>query len=107
MAQWAKDLALSLLWCGVQSLPQEILHVMGAAPPKKRKKKKKPPKEFPLWCNGISNVSRALGHWGTGTQPFDPQPGTVSGLRIQCCCSCGIGYSSSSDLIPGLGTSMC
>ena len=29
-----------------------------------------------------------------------------SGLRIQCCCSCGIGGSSSLDLILGLGNSI-
>ena len=30
-----------------------------------------------------------------------------SGLRSQNCHSCGIGHSCSSDLIPGLGTSIC
>ena len=29
-----------------------------------------------------------------------------SGLRIQCCCSCGIGHSCGSDLLPGLWTSI-
>ena len=29
-----------------------------------------------------------------------------SGLKIQHCCSCGIGYSCSLDLIPGPGTSI-
>ena len=30
-----------------------------------------------------------------------------SGLRIQHHCSCGVSHSSSSDLIPGLGTFIC
>ena len=30
-----------------------------------------------------------------------------SGLRIWCCCSCGVGCSFSLDSIPGLGTSLC
>ena len=30
-----------------------------------------------------------------------------SGLRIPCCCSSGVDHSCSSDLIPGLGTSIC
>ena len=30
-----------------------------------------------------------------------------SGLRMQCCRSCGIGCKSSSDLISGPGTSIC
>ena len=29
----------------------------------------------------------------------------LSGLRIRCCCSCGLGLDCGSDLIPGLGTS--
>ena len=29
-----------------------------------------------------------------------------SGLRIQCCCSCGVGHSCGSDSIPGQGTSV-
>ena len=39
-------------------------------------------------------------HLGTQVQ-FLAQP---SGLRIQCCCSCGLGLSCSSDLIPDPGT---
>ena len=31
----------------------------------------------------------------------------LSGLRILCCCGCGIDLSCSSDLIPILGTSIC
>ena len=27
--------------------------------------------------------------------------------QILCCCGCGIGHSSNSDLTPGLGTSIC
>ena len=34
-------------------------------------------------------------------------PAWHSGLRIQCCCSCGIGHSCDLDLIPGLGISIC
>ena len=34
-------------------------------------------------------------------------PAHHSGLRIQCCYSCGIGHISGSDSIPGLGTSIC
>ena len=30
-----------------------------------------------------------------------------SGLRIWCCCTCGLGHSSSSDFISGLQTSLC
>ena len=32
-------------------------------------------------------------------------PAVGSGLRVGCCCSCGIGLSCGSDLIPGPGTS--
>ena len=30
-----------------------------------------------------------------------------SGLRMWCCCSCGIGHNCSLDSTPGPGTSMC
>ena len=33
-------------------------------------------------------------------------PAQCSLLSIQCCCSCGVGHSSGSNLIHGLGTSM-
>ena len=33
-------------------------------------------------------------------------PTSFNGLRIQCCCGCGIGHSCSSDLPPTLGTSI-
>ena len=35
---------------------------------------------------------------------FDPWPSKHSGLRIQHCCSCGVGLSCHSDLISGQGT---
>ena len=38
MAQWAKDRALSLLWCGFN--PWELLHAEIGAKKKKKKKKK-------------------------------------------------------------------
>ena len=31
----------------------------------------------------------------------------LRGLRIQRCCSCGVGFSYSSSSTPSLGTSMC
>ena len=31
----------------------------------------------------------------------------LRGLRIWCCCGCGVGYRHSSDSTPSLGTSMC
>ena len=34
-------------------------------------------------------------------------PSLVSGLRIQHCCSCGVGRNCGLDSIPGLGTSIC
>ena len=34
-------------------------------------------------------------------------PGWSTRLGIWYCCSCGIGHRSSSDSIPGLGTSRC
>ena len=60
----------------VRSLGQEILQAMGAV--KKEEKKiglsgrhEKESPEFPMWHNGISGVSGALGH------RFDPRPDTV------------------------------
>ena len=51
---------------------------------------KNPSLEFPLWHSGISGVSEVLGR------------------RFHLCgleqCSCGIGCSCGSDLIPALGT---
>ena len=42
-----------------------------------------------------------------GQQGFNPRA-WWRGLRIQCGCSCGLGMDRcSSDLIPGLGTSIC
>ena len=50
MAQWVKDLALSLLWLGslllFPSLAQKLLHAVGAT--KKKKTKTKPNKQKPL-----------------------------------------------------------
>ena len=43
---------------------------------------------------------RHLGSTGTPV----PSPAWHSKLKIQCCLSCGLGCSNSSDLIPGLGT---
>ena len=54
--------------------------------------------EFPLWCNRISGLSGALG------RTFD-SPAWHSGLRIQPCYRCCIGYNCGSDQIPGPGTS--
>ena len=34
-------------------------------------------------------------------------PLQLHGLRIPCCCSCGIGHSCSSESIPDPGTSIC
>ena len=53
--------------------------------------------EFPLWRKGISGVLGALGC------RFDPRAWR-SGLRIQCCCSYGLGHHCSLDPIPGRGT---
>ena len=56
---------------------------------------------------GVSTVAQCdwqcLGSAGTqaGSQA------QYSGLRIRHCCSCGLGCNYGSDLIPGLGTSIC
>ena len=34
-------------------------------------------------------------------------PARCSGLKIQCCCSCGVDCSCSSDSVPSLGISIC
>jgi len=39
--------------------------------------------------------------WLRSLLRHDLTPGQYNGLRIQCCCSCGL------DLISGLGTSIC
>ena len=44
-----------------------------------------------------------LSLWRPG---FD-SPALCSGLRIQCCCSCGVGHSCSPNLMSGLGASVC
>ena len=62
---------------------------------KKKKKKKSRTKEFPLWHNGISDIS------GTKGCRFNPQPSTV-GLRIRTYGSSTRGWNCGSHLIPGL-----
>ena len=53
---------------------------------------------------GVPTVARRdphhLGSAGAQVQSL----AWLSGLRIQCCCSCGLGCNYSSDLIPGWGT---
>ena len=46
-----------------------------------------------LWHSGIDSV---LGVWDAGSILA-----WHSGLRIRCCCSCGVGRNFGSDLIPG------
>ena len=46
MVQWVKDLALSLWWCRVQSLAQEIPHAVGEAKKKNKNKGKRPEQTF-------------------------------------------------------------
>ena len=47
-----------------------------------------------MWRNGLSSI---LGALGMQIQSLVQH----SGLRIQCCYSCSLGCSCSSDLIPG------
>ena len=53
-----------------------------------------------MWFNQINGVSAVAGKWVQ-------YEAWCSGLRIWCCCSCGVGYSSGLDLILGPGTSIC
>ena len=53
--------------------------------------------EFQLWCNRMDGVFAAA---GTQVRSL----ALHSGLRIQHCCSCGIGCNSSLDPFPGMGT---
>ena len=46
--------------------------------------------EFPLWLSGL--MIRLI-----SVEALVQFPACHSGLRIQCCCSCGIGHSSGSD----------
>ena len=41
LVQWVKDLALSLLWCGFNPWPWELLHAAGAIKTKKQKNETK------------------------------------------------------------------
>ena len=45
-------------------------------------------------------IRQCVGSAGTQVQ----SPAWHSALRIQCCCSCGLGGNCGSDLIPGLVT---
>ena len=56
--------------------------------------------ELPLWLSGllIQLVSVEMAVRSSALH---------SGLRIQHCCSCGVGCSSSLDSVPGQGTSIC
>ena len=45
--------------------------------------------------------------WLVSVEAPVPSQARPSGLRIQHCCSCGVGHSSGLDLIPALGTSIC
>ena len=45
--------------------------------------------------------------WLRSLLRHDLTPGQYNGLRIQCCCSCGVDCSCGLDLISGLGTSIC
>ena len=53
---------------------------------------------------GVPSVAqwdpRSLGSTVVQAQPLAQH----SGLRIQCCCSCGLGRNYGLDLIPSLGT---
>ena len=64
--------------------------------------------EFPLWCNGISNIS---GHSHEGLIPGLASPqhsheGLIlsCGLGIQRCPSCSLDCNCGLELIPGPGT---
>ena len=61
---------------------------------------KEPEEEFPLWHSEliIQLVSVAV---------LIQSEAWLSGLRIQCFCSCGIVCSHGSDSLSGLGTSTC
>ena len=56
------------------------------------------PLEFLLWCGG--SVLQLV-----SVEVPVPSPALHGGLRIQCYSRCGVGHSSGSDLIPGLGNS--
>ena len=56
--------------------------------------------------DGITAMTQWV-HDPASVEMLVQSPARHSGLRIQCCCSCGAGHSASSDLIPGQGTSIC
>ena len=56
--------------------------------------------EFPLWCSGLMI-------WLVSVEALVPSPAWHSGLRIQCCYSCGVGRSCGLDSISDLETSIC
>lgn len=71
---------------------------------------------FPHWVV-LASLSKSIDHrssccgttgsaasWEALECRFDPR---VSGLKIWCCCSCGVCYSSGSGLTSGLGTAKC
>ena len=49
-----------------------------------------------MWCSGL------MIHLASG-EALVLSPALCSGLKNHRCCSCGVGHSSSSDSIPGLG----
>ena len=59
--------------------------------------------KFPLWWSELRIHLQWLGCCGA-TGSISAQ---CSGLRIRHCWSCGAGYTSGLDLIPGLRTSIC
>ena len=48
---------------------------------------------------GTMGSAASWKHWDAGSLP-----GLAQGLRIRCCCRCGLGHTCSLDLIPGPGT---
>ena len=82
----------------IRPLACELLYATGVT--LERERKSFLVKEFLLWHRGLMI-------WFASVTLLIQSPAQPSGLRIRCCHSCGTGCRCGSDLIPGLGTSIC